>query len=125
MIPPVALLSRNRSTQPCLCPGSLNRVPAWAGVKAGICQVAGNTVIPYATFGEAITAMYLPLPLHHALCYKEIRITLNIRVLAPGLEQNAGPEFLHFGRSLVSAVSRLNQYRRRPSTVCGSWTECG
>jgi len=38
-----------RSTQPCIPPGSLNRVPASAGVKAGMSplpggNLAGNTV---------------------------------------------------------------------------------
>ena len=35
-----------RSTQPCILPGSRNRVPASAGVSAGchLCRVAGNTV---------------------------------------------------------------------------------
>jgi len=38
-----------RSTHPCIPPGSLNRVPASAGRKAGMppLPVAGNTVIPY------------------------------------------------------------------------------
>ena len=38
------------STQHCTPPGSLNRVPSSAGVRAGmshLCRVAGNTVIPY------------------------------------------------------------------------------
>ena len=40
-----------RSTQPFVPPGSLNRVPASAGVKAGchFCRVAGEGVIPYGT----------------------------------------------------------------------------
>jgi len=32
------------STQPCIPSGSLNRVPASVGVRAGACRVAGNTV---------------------------------------------------------------------------------
>ena len=42
-----------RSTQPCIPPGSLNRVPASAGVKAGISPVPGGRyycVIPYGTW---------------------------------------------------------------------------
>ena len=31
-----------RSTQPCIPPGSLNRVPASAGVKAGISPLPGG-----------------------------------------------------------------------------------
>jgi len=41
-----------RSTQPCIPPGSINRVPALAGGKGGILTSvgwAGNTVIPYGT----------------------------------------------------------------------------
>jgi len=33
-----------RSTQPCIPSGSLNRVPASAGVKAGKSPLPGNTV---------------------------------------------------------------------------------
>jgi len=36
-------LKPTRSTQPCIPPGSLNRVPASAGVMAGM-RMAGNTV---------------------------------------------------------------------------------
>ena len=36
-----------RSTQPCIPPGSLNRVQASAGVKAGMSPLPG--VIPYGT----------------------------------------------------------------------------
>jgi len=36
-----------RSPQPCIPPGSLNRVPASAGVKAGMSPLPG--VIPYGT----------------------------------------------------------------------------
>ena len=32
----------NRSTQPCIPPGSLNRVPASAGVKAGMSPLPGG-----------------------------------------------------------------------------------
>ena len=31
-----------RSTQPCICPGSLNRVPASAGVRAGMSPLPGG-----------------------------------------------------------------------------------
>ena len=34
-----------RSTQPCIAPGSLNRVPALAGVKAGMSPLPGGQVI--------------------------------------------------------------------------------
>ena len=39
------LKNRNRSTQPCIPPGSLNRVPASAGVKAGMSPLPGWQVI--------------------------------------------------------------------------------
>ena len=41
-----SFLVSTRSTQPCIPPGSLNRVPASAGVRAGMSplRVAGNTV---------------------------------------------------------------------------------
>ena len=32
-----------RSTQPCIPPGSLNRVPASAGVKAGMSPLSGGS----------------------------------------------------------------------------------
>jgi len=32
----------HRSTQPCIPPGSLNRVPASAGVKAGMSPLSGG-----------------------------------------------------------------------------------
>jgi len=36
-----------RSTQPCIPPGSLNRVPASAGVKAGKSPLPDGSVISY------------------------------------------------------------------------------
>ena len=33
-----------RSTQPCIPPGSLNRVPALAGVKAGMSALPGDPI---------------------------------------------------------------------------------
>ena len=40
------IADRSRSTQPCIPPGSLNRVRASAGARAGMSPlpVAGNTV---------------------------------------------------------------------------------
>jgi len=41
-----------RSTQPCIPSGSLNRVPASAGVKAGMLPLPGDRkhcAIPYGT----------------------------------------------------------------------------
>ena len=35
-------LSRTRSTQPCIPPGSLNRVPASAGVRAEMSPLPGG-----------------------------------------------------------------------------------
>ena len=36
------LFVRHRSTQPCIPPGSLNRVPASAGLKAGMSPLPGG-----------------------------------------------------------------------------------
>jgi len=38
----VASALSSRSTQPCIPPGSLNRVPASAGVRAGISPLPGG-----------------------------------------------------------------------------------
>jgi len=35
-------IASSRSTQPCIPPGSLNRVPASAGVKAGMSPLPGG-----------------------------------------------------------------------------------
>jgi len=37
-----AVCSKSRSTQPCIPPGSLNRVPASAGVRAGMSPLPGG-----------------------------------------------------------------------------------
>jgi len=54
-----------RSTQPCIPPGSLNRVPASAGVKAvcHLCRVAGkHCVIPYGVWVPIMQPSKLHLP---------------------------------------------------------------
>ena len=45
LIPGLFAFTQHRSTQLCIPPGSLNQVPASAGVKARMaCRVVGNTV---------------------------------------------------------------------------------
>ena len=56
-----------RSTQPCIPPGSLNRVPALAGVKAGISSLSGgiwyvsSVVVWQCTVRPAITVYFTSL----------------------------------------------------------------
>ena len=38
----MAIVAHTRSTQPCIPPGSLNRVPASAGVRAGTSPLPGG-----------------------------------------------------------------------------------
>jgi len=65
-----------RSTQPCVSPGSLNRVPASAGVKAGMyCRLAGWQVtlwshtIWHVSFRSGASLLPTAMPGHFTLLY--------------------------------------------------------
>ena len=59
-----------RSTQPCIPPGSLNRVPASAGVKAGMSPLRVEVTLcdpiwhVSSRSGEASANCYMPTPLY-------------------------------------------------------------
>jgi len=61
------LLLSIRSTQPCIPPGLLNRVPA-GGRECQLCQVAGNTVWSHVTLSSRIVAVWQPCELLYT-CY--------------------------------------------------------
>ena len=57
------------STQPCICPGSLNRVPASAGGKGGILTSAGWQVTSGVRVSRSGDATLLLTAIHCLLTY--------------------------------------------------------
>ena len=80
-----------RSTQPCIPPGSLNRVPASAGVKAGMSPLPGGRwycVIPYGTWVPVAVRLL-------ANCYALFTVTFTFTTVSP--TKTAEPTEIPFG----------------------------